>query len=229
MVGQDFDSDPVQPTHHAFLGAGLGVHLFYLVLAVILTAIIFHLMNHYWLEPDRRRRRRLAIYDSIAKAAKTASESRGMGTLGAAQSLVGFVRGTLPHTFKLTGGLNEHLKKLEDVIAGKTKPAPPPAPPPPAQPSSDLTPAQQAREAALAGGTTVIIANTTTAASAAAASNPGGGVYMPGSAAPAGSATSLTPEQLADEARRLIEAFRGWWGQAPLRLAEIEAAQNELV
>src|ERR1700722_15297750 len=115
-MGQDFDSEPVAPHH--FIGDSFGVHFIWLVLAIILTAAIFQLMNQYWIAPGRRRARRLQIYVAIAKALKTASEARGMGTLGAAQTLIARVRDVLPHTFKLTGGLNGHLKKLDDALAG---------------------------------------------------------------------------------------------------------------
>ncbi|HEY3812470.1 MAG TPA: hypothetical protein VGL66_04535 [Caulobacteraceae bacterium] len=228
-MGQDFDNDPVVVSHHGFLDGLFGVHLIWLVLAIILTAIIFHLMNANWLEPERRRRKRFAIYTDIAKALKTASEARGMATLGAAQTLLRQVNETLPHTFKLTGGLNGHLGKLKKLLDGEPRKKPTPPPPPSVQPEGELTPAEQAREAAFAGAPTIIIANNTSAASVAAARVGRDRSHHPQAHLhPEERSDPPTTEELARDAQDLIEAFRLWWAEAPLRLAEIEAAQNEL-
>ena len=108
MVGQDFDSDPVTPAHHAFLGGGL---MPWLVLGALLLGFVAAMLF-----VNAGRERRLddiwRIIDGKVRAAVWNGEAR------AAEMMIDLrhtIRSQLGN-FVLEGHLAHKLKMLDDAL-----------------------------------------------------------------------------------------------------------------
>jgi hypothetical protein len=116
MVGQDFDSDPVAPAHHAFLGGGL---MPWLVLGgLLLVGLVLMIVQQ-----QGRQSRIQRIYVNILSAAQEAAAPRNENEAVRYMLKLRDAINTELGSFVLSGDLAHLLKAFDDALNKAPKPA----------------------------------------------------------------------------------------------------------
>lgn len=173
------------------------------------------------------------IYDVILKAARYALRQGDLGILGGADVLRRTVKGLLGGVLLAGGGLQKHLKKLDEVVGDKEekkddkKGAHGPGHGP-GQHEPHHVAHETAAGAVNTSTETVHGHSITLNIGTDVADRPGGGHGDHGHGSDHDHEKPPTLEEHLILARKAVREFEAWWSDKPARMAELLAARDDL-